>query len=243
MTYEKISLADLGNYVDWLPFIVYSESGQAVGVKLLPQDCVCLDDYDTIPLKKIEGYKEKVEKLYYAKLWNEEIEDFSHLQDYEVRWPLYLFDKEHAKKPGKILEKLEEKIVEVNEVPTDIPIEESTQTIEFVKPEKVKEEAKKVVERSLFDPIPKMKNDGSLRDEIIKKCFNGMGIAKGIAFHTDILGRSWSLDALKEFKGSSILINALVEEGYPPYISNADKEELEEIDRIFMEQKGRKAFE
>lgn len=243
MKREKISFDDLGNYVNWLPYLVYGESGQAIGVQILPEDAIDLHTYNIIPIKKIEGYKQKVEKLYRAKLWNEEIEDFSHLQDYEVNYPFYIYKKQEEK-PIKFKE---EKVIELNEKPTDIPIEESTQPIEFKKSEKIKEEPKKTSEIKSFNLIPQIKNDGSLRDEIIKKCYIGMELPLmqfgDISCSKDILGRWWSLDELKQFKGSEILIGGLVEEGYPPYISNADKDELEAIDKAFIEQKGRKAFE
>jgi len=127
----------------------------------------------------------------------------------------------------------------------DIPTEAAIITIEPIqKIEQVKPQVKVEPQKELFDITPNLKNDGSLRDEIIKLSYKGL--VKPIDGNNaeDILGRWWDLDALStKIEYGDILVEALLSEQYPPYLSNINKDELEYINNKFIEIKGRKPFE
>ena len=81
-----------------------------------------------------------------------------------------------------------------------------------------------------------------MRDQIISLSYKGLEPLDENCF-PDILGRYWDIRPLKELDGGDLLVDGLVDEQYPPYLSNKNKAELEFINQKFLEIKGRKPFE
>lgn len=248
-----------------VPVLLFKE-GETAPFSCSREDIQILEDSVTLTLPcSIEEdtdtkYLNKIEELYHANIWGEDsqeleaelarlesvgFDDFDYVMNYIAQIPYYTYYNKFDKKEVEA-EKVEAKIY-TDDMLVTIPSEIMESEFLWGKKPEQKEVVKEIPKeeaKSETSPIPQIKNDGSTRDAIITKSYRGMeNKGNEVCWREDILGRWWDIKALKDFIGGEILIDGLVTEGYPPYIANADKEEVELIKKTFLEKKGRKPFE
>jgi hypothetical protein len=232
-----------------IPVLIQNKDG--IFISFIVKNIKDLDDNSQIdlPVEEFVDIDQKYiclgKELYYLRSWGEmdehivaEMDELEKrgLKDETKEYFIKLQTKNKKEKLNVFVE--DEKIEKVEEsIKQELPDVKCEIKIELNKKiENNKQEIPKVIQ------FPKNDDYDSTKNKIIKECLiENPPETLDNFMKADILGRVWNVEKLKSFIGWQILVDCL-DKGYPPYLANNDKEEIELLNKAFIEKTGRKAF-